>query len=470
MPRRIALTSLNGRTIDILNVIRNNASYEYQKQIPVINDANGIPMVGEVLYGNPTLSNEFINALVNRIALVVVNSAVFNNPYSALKKGYIEYGESVEEIFVAIAKVQEFSVEKAPSREFKRTLPDVKSAFHVMNWRVMYPITIQREDLRRAFLNADGVEALITSIIEQIYTASEYDEYLLFKYLIIKAIAHGKVYPVGIDTTNMDNTAENFRGISNLITFMKDEYNETGVLTNTPKDRQHIFMDAMFNAKFDVEVLAKAFNMDKADFMGKLQLIDDFTTFDNERWNTIRENSDMVEEVTAEELALMTGVRGVLVDEKWFQIYDNENTMTDQRVASGLYWNYFYHVWKTISHSPFSNIVVFVDEADVADVTSMTFEVSTITESEVSKVIVLTEKETAMQKVGNTNFEFVQTEELTEKGVAVLPYGAFIVPLNTTEPVESFVPVIKVKGVEMKASAITVADVELNSEVEFTAE
>ena len=44
-----------------------------------------------------------------------------------------------------------------------------------------------------------------------------------------------------------------------------------------------IFMDADFNAEFDVDVLSAAFNMEKADFMGRLFLIDDFTSFDNER-------------------------------------------------------------------------------------------------------------------------------------------------------------------------------------------
>lgn len=361
MAKRIGATQLNARTIDVLNVIRTNASYAYQQSVPEIRDSNDIPRVGEALFGNPTLSNEFINALVNRIALVMVNSAVFNNPYSELKKGFLEYGETVEDIYVAIAKVQEYSAEKAAGREFKRTIPDVKSAFHTINWRVMYPVTIQRMDLKRAFLNEDGVQTLVNSIIEQVYVASEYDEFLLFKYLIIKAVSHGQAYPVSVDMSDIKNAGTAFRGYSNLITFMKDEFNEAGVLTNTPKDRQHIFMDAMFNAQYDVMELASAFNMEKADFMGKLQLIDDFTTFDKNRWEEIRANSDMVEEVTDEELALMKDVKAVLVDERWFQVYDNEAVMMDTPVASGLYWNYFYHIWKTVSHSPFANIITFVD-------------------------------------------------------------------------------------------------------------
>lgn len=458
MPKRVALTSLNGRTIDILNVIRNNASYEYQQSVPVINDAQGIPMVGEVLYGNPTLSNEFINALVNRIALVVVSSATFNNPYKMLKKGYIEYGESVEEIFVQIAKVQEFSVEKAPAREFKRTVPDVKSAFHIMNWRVMYPVTIQREDLRRAFLNADGVENLITSILDQIYVAAEYDEFLLFKYMIIKAIASGKAFPIEIDTTTMSDPAEKFRGTSNLITFMKDTYNEAGVLTNTSKDRQHIFMDAMFNAKFDVEVLARAFNMEKADFMGRLQLIDDFTTFDNKRWDEIREYSDQVEEVTKTELELMANVKAILVDERWFQIYDNENVMTDTRVASGLYWNYFYHVWKTVSNSPFANMIVFV-EGEVTPSASITYKIADINTSENSTIITF---EQTPETVASA--KFVNNEGDISNGVAVHPYGAVIVPNG----VASFTPAVEALGLTYNVdSALALADIAIGDEVEF---
>ena len=92
MAKRISISTLNASTIDILNTIRQNASYQYQQNVPEIDVANDIPKVGEVLYGYPALANEFINALVNRIALVKVKSATFNNAYAELKKGYLEFG------------------------------------------------------------------------------------------------------------------------------------------------------------------------------------------------------------------------------------------------------------------------------------------------------------------------------------------------------------------------------------------
>lgn len=431
MARRIANSTLNASTIDILNVIRQNASYDYQQNVPEVATVNDIPKVGEIIYGTPAFANQFINALVNRIAIVRVQSATFNNPYSILKKGYIEYGETVEDIFVSIAKAVDFNVEKASKREFQRTIPDVRSAFHVMNWRVMYPVTIQDEDLRQAFLNAEGVQNLIAKIVDAVYTAAEYDEFLLFKYLLIKTISHGKMYPTSIGAgTDLSEAAVQFRGTSNLLPFMSSEYNEAGVKTNTPKERQVIFMDAMFNAQFDVNVLASAFNMDKADFMGRLFLIDNWTDFDNERFDIIRANSDGIEEVTADELALLANIKAVILDDNWFQIYDNNNKFTEKYVASGLYWNYFYHTWKTVSNSPFANAVVFVTStADVALPATVTVHVDAKDESDVATVFTISaDFEEAGLEPQNVNF--VQTEALTTAGIAVQKYGGLIIPAS----------------------------------------
>lgn len=431
MARRIANSTLNASTIDILNVIRQNASYDYQQNVPKVKTVNDIPKVGEIIYGTPAFANQFINALVNRIAIVRVQSATFNNPYSMLKKGYIEYGETVEDIFVSIAKAVDFNVEKAAGREFQRTIPDVRSAFHTMNWRVMYPVTIQDEDLRQAFLSIDGVQNLIAKIVDSVYTAAEYDEFLLFKYLLVKAISHGKMFPISIGAgTDLSEAAVQFRGTSNLLPFIASDYNEASVKTNTPKDRQVIFMDALFNAQFDVNVLASAFNMDKADFMGRLFIIDNWTDFDNERFEVIRSNSDNIDEVTADELALLADVKAVILDENWFQVYDNNNKFTEKYVASGLYWNYFYHTWKTVSNSPFANAVVFVTStAGIALPASITVHVDAKDESDTATVFTISaDFESAGLNPQNVNF--VQTEALTKAGIAVQKYGGLIIPAS----------------------------------------
>ena len=462
MAKRIAVTNLNASTYDIINAIRSNANYEYQSLVPEVNKAQDLPKVGEILYGYPALANQFINSLVNRIALVKIKSAVFNNAYAELKKGYLEFGETVEEVFVGIATAREFSVEKAEKREHKRTLPDVRTAFHAINWKVQYPITIQQEDLRMAFTSVSGVQDLIAKIVDSVYTGAEYDEFLLFKYLLIKAIAHGKMHPVKIGDGSMTEAAVAFRGMSNQLTFMSNKYNADGVTTTTSKKDQYIFMDSMYNASYDVNVLASAFNMDRADFTGKLKLIDDWTSFDNDRFSTIFEASDMIEPVTDEELALMGDVVSVLVDQEWFQVYDNLMTMTEAQVASGMYWNYFLNVWKTVSSSPFSNAVVFVKESATVEAPStVNVEVTSKSEGDNATVYGLNVVETTA--FNGANVAFVQTQNATKDGVAVHKFGGVILPTGKSVTLQ-----LELGGKTYTASGVLDGDTEVGATFVFT--
>lgn len=431
MAKLITNSTLNASTFDILNVIRQNASSEYQDLVPEVTKATDLPKVGDVLMGYPALANQFVSSLVNRIAAVLVKSATFNNPYRDLKKGYLEYGEVVEEVYVNITKARIFDYEKADKRELKRSMPDVRTALHCMNWNVQYPVTVSNRDLQKAFLNETGVQDLIARIVDAVYKAAEYDEYLLFKYLIIQAATAGKMYPVSVGAgTDMKEAAVAFRSISNEITFLKNKYNNEAVYTNTPKEDQVIFMSAAYNAKFDVEVLASAFNMEKADFMGRLYLIDDFTTFDNERFDVIRAESDMIPEITQEQLTLMKDVVAVIVDKEWMQVYDNVSKFTEKYVASGDYWNYFYNVQKTISSSPFANAVCFVTSG--ASINLPATLTAHITEkSTKGNVTVFTIEVDKTDTIAPHDALFVQTQQATEAGVGVHRYGSILLPTKS---------------------------------------
>lgn len=457
MPYIPEISKLNASTMDILNVIRANASYEYQSLVPEVTTTTDIPAVGDIIMGYPALANQFINSLINRIALVSVKTASFYNDFQELKKGYLRNGETVEEVFVNIAKAREFNVEKAEGREFKRTLPDVRTAFHVINWRVQYPVTIQDQDLRQAFTSVEGVQDLIAKIVDSIYRGESYDEYLLFKYLLIKAVNKGVASNIAIsDYTGNDilhRAASAFRALSNRFTLMSKDFNASGVHTVTSRDDQFIFMDASFNAEFDVNVLASAFNMDRADFIGRLKLVDDWATFDNERFLEIADNSNMIELVTEDELEKMQDVKAILVDREFFQVYDNLVMFTEKYVSSGMYWNYFFNVWKTISYSPFSNIVVFKTSSD-NDLSELTVEIVGKDTSEFATVFELSVSDAP------GNYEFVQTEEMTSDGTAMHRWGGLIIPATNSE---------KNYGIEVKnvnTNTFYKASTQLNSATE----
>ena len=444
MPKRIAVTTLNASTMDIINAIRANANEEYQSLVPVVTTATDIPKVGEVILGYPALANQFVNALVNRIAAVRVTSKIFNNPYAELKKGFLNYGETVEEVFVEIAKAQEFSAEKAEARELKRYLPTVKAAFHAISWDVQYPVSIEREQLAKAFQSMEGVQDMIARIVDSVYNAANYDEFLLFKYLLIKAVSHGKMYPYAFDATKPAVAAESFRAVSNQLLFMSPDYNAEGVHTFTIRDDQYLFMPAAYNASVDVNVLSASFHMDKSEFEGHLKLIDNFTSFDNARFSTIMAGSDQVEEVTAGELALMADVKAILVDKEFFQIYDTLALFSENYIASGLRWNYFYNVQKIVSPSPFSNAVAFIDDGATLTLPStLTLTVTGKDTSAVATVLTCSVEASSASLQPNTA-KFLETEDAVEDGIAVHPYGAIVIPTLAT-PV-TYVPYVELGG------------------------
>ena len=126
----------------------------------------------------------------------------------------------------------------------------------------------------------------------------------------------------------------------------------------------------------------------------------------------------------------MADVKAVICDENWFQVYDNKSQFTEDYVAAGLYWNYFYHQWKTISSSPFANAVVFV--TDTATTTLPDTITAEITDKSVSEeAITLTLKASADgATLAPNNVNFVQTEALTTAGIAVHPFGALLIPAS----------------------------------------
>ena len=261
--------------------------------------------------------------------------------------------------------------------------------------------------------------------------------------------------------------AAQYRGLSNLLPFMKSDYNEAGVLTTTPKDRQCIFMDAMYNAQYDVNVLASAFNMNKADFEGRLHLIDDWTSFDNKRFEEIRENCDGIEEVTAAELPLLADVKAVLIDENWFQVYDNKNKFTEDYVGSGLMWNYWYHTWKTISASPFANAVVFVASgATITVPDSFKVKVASKDLSETSVVVTFElDDATSLQP---SDVSFVQTDALADDFVAVQKYGAYLSSVDNIA--KTYVLKATINGVEYTTgnTAVAIFGQDVGDEITFT--
>lgn len=367
----------------IMNTIRANSSAQYQELVPYANTSReSAREIGNVLFNYPALMNEYLNNLVNRIGRVLITSKLYTNPWSMLKKGMLEFGETVEEIFVNIARPFQFDPEVAETEVFKREIPDVRAAFHVMNYQKFYKDTISNDQLRQAFLSWQGITDLIARIVDSMYTAANYDEFQTMKYLIARMALNGNIYPTNIPAVNADNArtiVSTVKGVANQLEFMSSNYNMAGVPTFTRKPDQVIILDAAFDAIIDVEVLSLAFNMDKSEFMGRRILVDGFGNFDRARLDLLFKNDPAYTPITDAELQALQAIKAVQIDRDWMMVFDNFNTFTEIYNNQGLYWNYTYHVWRTFSASPFNNAVLYT--TNTPGVTSVTVSPATATVS-----------------------------------------------------------------------------------------
>ena len=368
MATKPKIVTLTNNSVDVLNAIRNSASINYREYVPIATaDADSIREIGATIMDYPALQNEFLNALVNRIGRVILASKSYQNPWAMFKKGFLEFGETIEEVFTNLAKPFQFDPAVAENEIFKREIPDVRSAFHVLNYQKFYKATVSQEQLRMAFMSWDGVTSLISSIVESMYTAANYDEFITMKYLLCRRMLSGEMYwanPGSAELIPTKDIVKSIRTYSNLLTFLSADYNLAGVYNSTKKDDQYIIIPSSLMAEIDVDVLAAAFNMDKVDFMGHVVLVDSFAKPDIARLNELFKDDPTYKEFELRDGMELSYVAAVLVDKDFFMIFDNLQNFTENYNGQGLYWNYFYHVWKTFSTSPYANAVLFTITGD----------------------------------------------------------------------------------------------------------
>ena len=330
--------------------------------IDIVDNTESLHDIGEFIMSYQPYQNAFLNALVNRIGRVLVTSRMWNNPWSVFKKGYMEFGETVEEIFVNIAKPFSFDPGRAETEVFKREMPDVRAAFHTMNFQKFYKVTISNDQLRQAFLSWQGITDLIAKIVDSLYTGMQYDEFVTLKYMLCREILNGGLYVEtvpAVSNANMKGIIEKMRAMSAKLEYLKPDFNMAHVMNASKRDRQYLIIPADVEAKADVEVLASAFNMDRTTFLGHLIEVDSLADHDFIRLAELFGNDSSYTAFTSEELSLLGDIAGVVTDIDWWMVFDNFQQFTQNYNGQGLYWQYFYHTWKTFSVSPYAPAVVF---------------------------------------------------------------------------------------------------------------
>ena len=339
---------------ELLNTIRDNASDMYRERIPEATQRN-ITDVQEAMTdpNNAVVTNEFMSMLLNLVIKQVIHNKLFSDPLKSLKKGKKPLGDTVEEIYTNFLKAKQY--DPTGAELLNRELPDVKAVYHRMNRKDKYKVTVNPEELFKAFASYDKLESFISSIINSLYNSSELDEFILMKELIGQALdqnamkvveipdpctseANAKAFIKAVKTVSGDMQFPN----SNNNSWLQVQSRDTNpLITFSKKSEQVLILSNPTAVAVNVDVLASVFNMSVAEFNDTRKIIiDAFPDPD---------------------------IRGALVDEQFFQVYDDLVLFKDFENGEGLYKNYYLHIWQTLAYSPLVNAVVFKVEGTDED-------------------------------------------------------------------------------------------------------
>ena len=359
------VSTLKTNSAGILNFIRSEAGSGYADAVPTAQQTTeSIRMVGEAILGYQPRVNLFMD-MINRIAKVVVASKLYTNPWGWAIKGQLEFGETIEETFVNIAKVQSFKASRGETEFAKRHKPDIRSAFHAIDLESQYPVTIEKWEIKKAFLTVDGVTDLIDKIVASLYSARNYDQFIMMKYLVARMVLDGsmtfKTVPTVTDEATGKTAVAALRGTVQKFSFMSTDYNIAGVENFSNIEDVRAIVSVDFDNVVGVEVQASAFNLDRVTYLGRRTLVDSFGFNDGEiaRLNMLLADDPDYTEISEDDNAALKSIQALAVDEKFFQCYIGNEWFDSDNIAVGGYYNNYLNVSMIYSASPFANAVAF---------------------------------------------------------------------------------------------------------------
>ena len=329
--------------IQFLNAIRAVASAEYKGRIPTATQTN-IQNIMTTIMDYSATKEEFTNTILNKIVRTKVLNKAYENSLKFFKKEPLPFGKTIEGVFVDLIKAKNFNENfgtgnnEATSLLAKEQAP-VKVEYYSENFKHKYKLSISDEQLKSAFMSADGLSQMTQGLIRSATSSSEYDEYMMIKTLIGASVSK-EVEIQGLfaldENAQAKKITKTVQALVNKFRFMSTEYNKQGVHTHCLPSDCVIITTPDQLANLNVELLATAFNVPYAEMPSRIVVIDSFLKADG---------SDDTDTVC------------IVADMDLVQFRNTLDTWETFRNPDGLMTNMFHHVWGSACGCGFVNAV-----------------------------------------------------------------------------------------------------------------
>ena len=329
--------------VQFLNAIRAVASAEYKGRIPTATQTN-IQNIMTTIMDYSATKEEFTNTILNKIVRTKVLNKAYENSLKFFKKEPLPFGKTIEGVFVDLIKAKNFNENfgtgdnEATSLLAKEKAP-VKVEYYSENFKHKYKLSISDEQLKSAFMSADGLSQMTQGLIRSATSSSEYDEYMMIKTLIgasvEKSIEIQGLFKLD-ENAQAKKITKTVQALVNKFRFMSTEYNKQGVHTHCLPSECVIITTPDQLANLNVELLASAFNVSYAEMPSRIVVVDSFINKDG------TDDNDTV---------------CIVADMDLVQFRNTLDTWETFRNPDGLMTNMFHHVWGSACGCGFVNAV-----------------------------------------------------------------------------------------------------------------
>lgn len=324
---------------EVARAMYNISSSSFRNTIGDPNEVSSLEFMSGLLEYPDTLGVEFMS-LATRIGRVIAHRNILRNKLAPFKMANMPLGYTMEEYFVECAKEHEYNQADAENTLFKRELPDIKTAFYVVNRKSFYPATITDDDLRKYFVSWDGVNSLIARIVDSLYNGDNKDDYNYMKSALVTHYENGHMKIVNTSAVADTETAKELaRKITEYVAYLTEptnEYNAMAVTKQNEYDDIYVILNGKTNSYLNIDWLAQTFQLEFAQFKTHVLVL---PTLPSTAQGTIE---------------------AIVCDSEIYRVFDQKYSVGVAYNAKGLYWNYFLHHWEGIATSRFANAIAFV--------------------------------------------------------------------------------------------------------------
>lgn len=399
-PNQSLVTAIN--KVRELVVSSNNV---YTQYLPIVDENTDIANWGRTLLTAPTnVANSFISTLVNKLVYTRFESKYFRNPLRDLEGEAMPLGYAGEEIYINPSQGRMYDVNDFAGL-LQKYEADVKVQYTEINMDLQYPVTFTRHDLKKAFRSWEDLDRFILELSNSLYNGAYINEFKFTKGLISSAYKANRVVVEVVNGVNSEAYAKAFvtkaRELYLNMQLPSDQYNAwakvggygRAVMTWSNPEDLVFFIRNDLRSYIDVNVLASAFNIDKADLLGQIKPVDNFDMFDD-AGTKIFDGSNII---------------GMIADRNWFKIRSMDMYLDEFYNANNRTWQYYLNDTKMYNYSIFSNGVVFATAEYTVEADTMAFGSATAS---------IEGEETINLKLSVTPFEANETITFTSGTVA----------------------------------------------------